>query len=43
MSVLSSHVDAASAEFGENAASMERLVAELRERLAAARAPGSAP
>ena len=34
MSVLESHVDAASAEFRENAASMERLVADLRERLA---------
>ncbi len=40
MSTLESHVDVASAEFGENAASMERLVAELRERLRAARAGG---
>ena len=40
MSVLDSHVDEASAEFRENAASMERLVADLRERLAAARAGG---
>ncbi len=40
MSVLESHVDAASAEFRENAASMERLVADLRERLAQARGGG---
>src|SRR5512143_366270 len=40
MSVLESHVDTASAEFRANAARMEALVAQLRERLAAARAGG---
>src|SRR5512146_201328 len=40
MSVLESHVDAASAEFRANAAQMDGLVAQLRERLAAARAGG---
>ncbi len=40
MSVLESHVDAASSEFRDNAARMDGLVAELRERLLAARAGG---
>ena len=40
VSVLESRVDAASPEFGENKARMDGLVAELRERLAAARAGG---
>jgi acetyl-CoA carboxylase carboxyltransferase component len=40
VSVLESQVDAASAEFGENRARMDGLVAELRERLAAARSGG---
>jgi acetyl-CoA carboxylase carboxyltransferase component len=40
MSVLESHVDPASAEFRDNAACMDLLVAQLRERLAAARAGG---
>jgi 3-methylcrotonyl-CoA carboxylase beta subunit len=40
MSVLESHLDPTSVEFGENRAHMDRLVAELRERLADARAGG---
>src|SRR5512133_2473304 len=36
MSVLESHVDTTSAEFRDNAAQMDGLVAQLRERLAAA-------
>jgi len=40
VSVLESHVAAASAEFSDNAARMDGLVAELRERLAAARSGG---
>ena len=40
MSVLESHVDPASAEFRDNAARMDQLVAELGERLRAARAGG---
>jgi len=40
VSVLESRVDPASAEFGENKARMDGLAAELRERLAAARAGG---
>ena len=40
MSVLESRVDAASAEFGENKARMDGLVAELRAKLAAARTGG---
>ena len=41
MSALESHVDAASAEFRENAASMERLVADLRERVEMLLDPGT--
>ncbi len=41
MAVLSSHVDISSPEFQANRAHMDGLVAELRERLAAARAGGS--
>jgi propionyl-CoA carboxylase len=40
MSVLESHVEPTSAEFRDNAARMDGLVAQLRERLAAARAGG---
>src|SRR5512143_136996 len=40
MSVLDSRVDPSSAEFRENRGRMDALVAELRERLAAARAGG---
>jgi len=40
MSVLESHLDTASAEFRENAARMDGLVARLRERLAVVRAGG---
>ncbi len=40
MSVLESHVDTASAEFRANATHMDALVAQLRERLAAAREGG---
>jgi acetyl-CoA carboxylase carboxyltransferase component len=40
VSVLESHVDAGSSEFRENAASMDQLVTQLRERLLAARAGG---
>ncbi len=40
MAVLESHVDTASAEFRDNAAHMDGLVAELRERLGAARQGG---
>jgi acetyl-CoA carboxylase carboxyltransferase component len=40
VSVLESHVATGSAEFRENAARMEALVAELREKLAVARAGG---
>ncbi|HET7747103.1 MAG TPA: carboxyl transferase domain-containing protein, partial [Vicinamibacteria bacterium] len=40
MPILESHVDTSSAEFRENAASMQSLVDDLRERLAAARAGG---
>jgi len=40
MSVLESQIDPASAEFQENEAHMQDLVAELRERLAQARAGG---
>ena len=42
MAVLSSHVDPSSPEFQENRAHMDTLVAELRERLSAARAGGRA-
>jgi acetyl-CoA carboxylase carboxyltransferase component len=42
MPVLESHVDTASSEFRENLAHMDGLEAELRERLAAARAGGGA-
>jgi len=42
VAVLSSHVDPSSPEFQENRAHMDTLVAELRERLSAARAGGSA-
>jgi acetyl-CoA carboxylase carboxyltransferase component len=40
MSVLESHLDPTSVEFGENRAQMDSLVAELRERLAEARGGG---
>jgi acetyl-CoA carboxylase carboxyltransferase component len=40
MPVIESHADPASAEFRESLARMEALVADLRERLAAARAGG---
>jgi 3-methylcrotonyl-CoA carboxylase beta subunit/propionyl-CoA carboxylase len=40
VSVLESRINPASAEFAENKARMDGLVAELRERLAAARAGG---
>jgi acetyl-CoA carboxylase carboxyltransferase component len=40
MSVLDSHLDPASTEFRENAAKMDGLVAQLRERLAQAREGG---
>ncbi len=40
MSILESQLDTSSAEFGENAAYMDVLVAELRARLAEARAGG---
>jgi acetyl-CoA carboxylase carboxyltransferase component len=40
MSVLESQIDVASAEFRENAAHMDGLLAELRERLEQARAGG---
>jgi len=40
LSVLETHVDRSSPEFAENKARMEGLVAELRERLAEARAGG---
>jgi acetyl-CoA carboxylase carboxyltransferase component len=40
MPVIESHADPASAEFRESRARMEALVADLRERLAAARAGG---
>ena len=40
MSVLESHVDTTSAEFRDNAAQMAGLVAQLQERLAAARTGG---
>jgi len=41
MQKLESHVDASSSEFQENARSMERLAAQLREELAKARRGGS--
>ena len=40
MDILQTHVDPGSAEFGENRRHFEGLVAEMRERLAAARAGG---
>jgi acetyl-CoA carboxylase carboxyltransferase component len=40
MSVLESHLDTASAEFRDNAAHMEGLVAQLRQRLTAAASGG---
>ncbi|HSD28267.1 MAG TPA: methylcrotonoyl-CoA carboxylase, partial [Vicinamibacteria bacterium] len=40
MSVLESHTDPSSAEFRENKGRMDGLVAELRERLLAARGGG---
>ena len=43
MSSLDSRVDTASAEFHDNAAAMAALVAQLRERLAAARRGGGEP
>ncbi|MBV8584563.1 MAG: methylcrotonoyl-CoA carboxylase [Candidatus Eremiobacteraeota bacterium] len=42
MAVLESHLDRKSEEFGRNAARLEGLVAELRERLIAVRAGGGA-
>src|SRR6185503_15579289 len=42
MAVIESHADATSAEFAENRAHMDRLEADLRERLAASRAGGGA-
>jgi acetyl-CoA carboxylase carboxyltransferase component len=42
VSILESHLDAASREFGENRARMDGLVAELRSRLAEVRAGGGA-